>query len=363
MEALNEPAHRRHEIVEPEDAGALRRALRAAGQQAGLADLLIANAELAATELATNLLRHALPGGYLLWRLLARRRGFELISVDRGPGIADVPRALAGRSREDQQRAASEGRRLESMGMGIGLASVQRLASEFDLFSRHGIGTVVVARITAPPLGSAAGTGPRLLRAAGVSLPIDPAGCGDGWALVVDGEGLTLLLVDGLGHGAKAELAANAAVAVLHGGYDGSLPDYFLRANQAMRATRGGAVSLCRLDPVKRRLSFGGAGNVEGRVFLQQRSYGLMPRPGTLGVSITAPALRLVESDWEPGATLVLCSDGLRLGFDSALCRITSGHDPAVLAALLHRDGQRGRDDASVVVIRDTRPQPDTHPA
>ncbi len=357
MEAVNEPAHSQHAIVHPEDVGALRRELRSRAHDAGLAESLIANAELAATELGTNLLRHALPGGYLLWRLLARRRGIELISVDYGPGIGDVPRVLAGRIREDFQDALREGRKL--LGMGVGLASVQRLAGEFDLFSRTGlgagIGTVVVARILNPQLPPPPQGGQR---AAGVSVPVVAGGCGDGWAVVQDSQGMTLLLVDGLGHGHKAELAADAAVAVLHGGFDGTLPDYFLRANQAMRSTRGGAASLCRVDANSERLRFGGAGNVEGRVYLRERSYSLVPRPGTLGISFTAPAVRVVESDWEPGATLILHSDGLRVSLDPALCRLTQAHDPAVLAALLHRDSRRGNDDATIVVIQDRRPRP-----
>jgi hypothetical protein len=50
------------------------------------------------TELATNLLRHAEPGGWMLVRPL-RPRSVELIAVDRGPGIVDVPAAWRGASR------------------------------------------------------------------------------------------------------------------------------------------------------------------------------------------------------------------------------------------------------------------------
>lgn len=355
METLNEPAHFQHPISQPEDIGALRRSLRALGHGTGLAEKLIANAELAATELGTNLLRHALPGGYLLYRLLAQRRGIELISVDFGPGIGDVTRVLAGRTPADFREALRDGRKLQ--GMGMGLASVRRLAGEFDLFSRASFGgalggTVVLARVIDPSSNPLAVAGQRV---AGVSVAIDQSGCGDGWSVVHDSRGTTLLLVDGLGHGHKAELAANAAVEVLHGGYDGSLADYFTRANRAMRSTRGGAVSLCRVDGLGERLSFGGAGNVEGRVFLHERSYSLVPRPGTLGISITMPTIRFTESDWEPGATLILHSDGLRVSLDPGLCRLTQPHDPAILAALLHRDGVRGKDDATIVVIQDRR--------
>jgi hypothetical protein len=55
---------------------------------------------------------------------------------------------------------------------------------------------------------------------------------------------------------------------------------------------------------------------------------------------------------WPAGASLVLWTDGL-----STRVELTAGDalldcDPAVVAATLHRDHGRNRDDATVVVIR-----------
>lgn len=372
MEALAEAAHQLQAIREPEDVGCERRALRRRAQSAGVDETLIARAELALTELGTNLLRHAEPGGYLLWRTLPAARGVEIISVDRGPGIADVRRAMAGRSPEDYERwllqvhHQVERRKTETpfdqldhheqrgfeerrLSMGAGLASVQRLATTFDLFTRVGAGTIVLARLEQKPAA------PGILAVSGISVPLDPSGCGDAWSVSHDADGATLLVVDGLGHGEKAALAADAACSVFRTGYDGSAEDYMQRANSALRSTRGAAVAWCRIDTQRNLLRFAGFGNVEGRVFRRQSSHGLAPRPGTLGISLNAPVSKLVEMAWEPGATLVLHTDGIRSLFDPQPCRDTAACDPAILAALLHRDCIRRSDDACVLVARDRR--------
>lgn len=58
---------------------------------------------------------------------------------------------------------------------------------------------------------------------------------------------------------------------------------------------------------------------------------------------------------WEPGSTLVMYSDGLRSHFSLAAFGDLRSHDPTLIAAVLHRDIARGRDDATVVVLRDAR--------
>jgi serine/threonine protein phosphatase PrpC len=60
---------------------------------------------------------------------------------------------------------------------------------------------------------------------------------------------------------------------------------------------------------------------------------------------------------WPPQATLVLWSDGLRSRAaaqpqDAGLL----ARDPALVAATLYRDHNRGSDDATVVVVRNEEP-------
>ena len=91
----------------------------------------------AASELARNTLDY---GGGGLVRLEAltegARRGLRLTFEDKGPGIADVERALT-----DGYTSGS--------GLGLGLGGARRLCDEFRIESRPGEGTrVAIARWT-----------------------------------------------------------------------------------------------------------------------------------------------------------------------------------------------------------------------
>ena len=284
-------------------------------------------------------------------RSTSKPAGMEVISIDHGPGIpAQVQHLL---ETDDQPRVSpAESGIFFPRRQGLGLPRVKALADQFEIFSEPKVGTVLLSRFyeTAHHLPNASP-----LRCGAVSTAIEADGCGDGWGWIRSGASFSALLVDGLGHGAKAAIAAQAAVASLRDQADSSVEDYFSRANAAMRKTRGGAASLCRIDTDKNSLQFAGAGNVEARVFRKVRDSGLMPVPGTLGLSMTSPKVHVTSGDWEPGASLVMHTDGLRIRFEDRLRRLTRHSDPVVLAALLHRDHLKGNDDASVLVIHDTR--------
>jgi hypothetical protein len=53
----------------------------------------------------------------------------------------------------------------------------------------------------------------------------------------------------------------------------------------------------------------------------------------------------------EPGATLVIHSDGLTSKWDGSLLRAYSNRNPTVIGAVLLRDAGLRQDDATVVVL------------
>jgi serine/threonine-protein kinase RsbT len=85
------------------------------------------------TELATNLVLYAKAGHIAVGKVDAgQRRGLVLRSLDQGPGIASVEKAL--------QDSYSTGG-----GLGSGLPAVRRLMDDFSLTSTLGEGTLILA--------------------------------------------------------------------------------------------------------------------------------------------------------------------------------------------------------------------------
>src|SRR3954447_7474654 len=118
-------------------AGAVRRSAVALGEEAGSPAGLLANLAIVATELTTNVARHADDGRVLIrLRRDGDRAGIELIATDRGPGMADI--AVA--SRDGHSPAGT---------LGVGLGAIMRLADEFDAYSQPGAGTVLAATLWA----------------------------------------------------------------------------------------------------------------------------------------------------------------------------------------------------------------------
>jgi anti-sigma regulatory factor (Ser/Thr protein kinase) len=302
---------------------------------------LAERAGMAATELAANLLCHALPGGWILVRPLPPA-AVELIAADRGPGINDAAAALDGRSP-----------RLG--GLGCGLSAVARVSSCFDIDTGPGRATTVLAVVesTAAIRTTAAPRPPRSW--AGVSVGLEEA-CGDGWAVTEGGGGITLTVVDGLGHGVYASAAADAAMAPLTDA-PADIDGYLARANTAMRGTRGAAVAVCRLQPDRGELRYLSVGNVSGGILGRGGQCTLIAYRGTVGTHAAPPPAKIVSYPWPPGATLVLWTDGLAGHIDLAAYTGLFSRDPAITAAALHRDHSTDRDDSTVVVVRNhTKP-------
>ncbi|WP_020563316.1 anti-sigma regulatory factor [Methylosarcina fibrata] len=85
----------------------------------------------AISELARNIVEYARQGEMTLSRInQGSHRGLIIIARDRGPGIADVERAL--------QDGYSSGK-----GLGLGLPGTKRLMDEFEIVSKQGQGTTV----------------------------------------------------------------------------------------------------------------------------------------------------------------------------------------------------------------------------
>ncbi len=335
MVTLRQPSHQRFIISDEAGPGALRRAVSAWADRLGASSTGRWRAELVATELAANLVRHAKPGGWVLMRPLPPAT-VELIAVDHGPGIADVDAVLDGRHTPPPGLG---------QGLGRGLAAVRRASCCFEVYSQQSRGTTVLALVDLTDAEA-----PVTRSWAGVSLGIAEL-CGDGWAVAELDDGLAVAVVDGLGHGRHASAATDAALETFAARPD-DIDGFVARANDAMRATRGAAVAVCRLWPERRVVRYAIVGNVSGRVVSATAERGLVSTSGTVGLQSTPPKTMVAECPLPPDAALVLWTDGLSSRFDLARQAELRRRDPALLAATLHRDHRRERDDATVVVVR-----------
>jgi anti-sigma regulatory factor (Ser/Thr protein kinase) len=332
---LRQPSHQRFTVSQTADVGAVRRAVSSYADRLRAGPGLADRAGMAATELATNLLHHALPGGWILVRPLPPA-AVEILAADRGPGINDVAAALDGRSpRRD--------------GLGCGLSAVARVSSCFDIDTGPGRPTTVLSVVESTDAVRAAA--PRPPRSwAGVSVGIDEA-CGDGWAVTEVSGGITVTVVDGIGHGVYASAAAAAAVATLADA-PADLDGYLARANSGLRGTRGAVVAVCRRESGRGELRCLSVGNISGGIVGHGEQRTLVAYRGAVGTHATPPPTKIVSYPWPPGATLVLWTDGLASHIDLAPYAELFSRDPAIAAAALHRDHSTDRDDSTVVVVR-----------
>ena len=116
------------------DVLAARQAGRALAQRVGLSSTDQTVVATIISELARNILLYAKPGTLSIGAEESNgRRGVVVVAKDRGPGIPDVERAM--------QLGYST-----SNSLGLGLPGVSRLGDEFQIVSRVGKGTVVIAR-------------------------------------------------------------------------------------------------------------------------------------------------------------------------------------------------------------------------
>jgi anti-sigma regulatory factor (Ser/Thr protein kinase) len=303
----------------------------------GLPGALPDRAAVLASELASNIAKHAQDGSVFV-QPLPLRPGVEILATDRGPGIPDLEAALT----DGWTTTAT---------LGSGLGAVRRIASEFTLRTRPGAGTLICARVALP---GAPPPGPDLTA---LCLPLESErSCGDGWA-VADGEDgrRTVVVVDGLGHGEPAAEAADTALRAFRRDPGLPLPDLLAVLHRALRRTRGAAVGLARLGP-DGEAEHCSVGNVRAQAVgfdgVRSRVSG---QPGVVGWNMPGPRVQRIPVP--PGSTLVLHSDGIDPRWTHDPSPFLLRLPPPLLVASLAHDFRRGRDDATVLATGAPTPQ------
>jgi anti-sigma regulatory factor (Ser/Thr protein kinase) len=299
-----------------------------------LAEDIVARIALVATELATNLLKHVGEGVLAINEFAdGEGAGIELLALDKGAGMADVVRCFA----DGFSTAGSPG---------TGLGAVARNSDTHAIYSRPGLGTAIMARFSS---GSAVSPqGPQ------IGVVIDPypgeSMCGDHWASGNGRMGMTLLVVDGSGHGPHAAHAAETAVRTFAENLDKECVPLVETVHRALAPTRGAALAVARIDAEARVIRFVGIGNIGAVVASAGETRRMASYNGTAGH--VAPRIREFTYPFTSNPLLILHSDGLSARWEIDAYPGLAAYHPSVVAGLLFRDHRRPRDDAAVIAMR-----------
>lgn len=315
-----------------------RRAATDLSRRAGFPDTQTDKAGLIATELGSNLVKHG-GGGEMYLQTIGgaiRPDVLEIMTLDKGRGIANTVQSLS----DGYSTAGSAG---------TGLGAIRRLSDAFDLYSQPGRGTVVLSRlfsVLSPPVSRL-----KTLEVGAITKPKHgEAVCGDHWSATIEGGQWQFLVADGLGHGPLASEAAMQAARLFKTTCSRKLPDLLAAVHDALRSTRGAAVAIATVDLSGGLVKFAGVGNIAGAVVSAAGTKNMVSLNGTAGVEMRK--VTEFTYQWPDDALLVLHSDGLISHWNMDQYPGLYQRHPTLIAAVLYRDYDRGRDDVTVVVAK-----------
>lgn len=328
--------------IQTESAGILLRSrLQSVARRLGFADGRRENMALVASEMVTNLIKHA--GGKGMLQIWEQPGGaLDLVSFDYGPGVDNLNLA--------QQDGFSTTRTL-----GKGLGSMQRLSDQFAIFSqkqqgRDGgrwHGTAIWCRFR--PREAKARQQPACDYGLFVRSLANDRHNGDHVYVDAHPQRLRLFHLDGLGHGESAE-QATAGLDKYVAQAD-SLNHLLETVDRHLHGSTRGAVAIaCELEPASRTLRMLGVGDMATHLCQRGHVQHFSFAPGVLGHEHQTP--RLNEIILDPGAMVISTSDGIRRGWDENSFPGLCNHHPQMVAYVLGNSMARMTDDQSVCVLK-----------
>lgn len=293
--------------------------------------------KIVATELVTNLVKHADGGDLRIARITAGdRTGVRIESLDAGPGIPDVTEAFA----DGTSTVGS---------LGSGLGAVNRLVDELEIAPREGspVGTHIVADRWVRPRDRAPSSCPLAVGVASrPKSPGDPNG--DAFVIKRWADNVLVGVIDGVGHGRPAHTAATAAKQYIETHFDQSFASIFRGIERSCTGTRGVVLALARFNWRDETLTFASVGNISYTVAAPDSPH-LVTRRGVLGSD--APDPMVTESQWKPEYDMALYSDGVRSRWTWDDVDRSGDESASTLAQRLLTELGKEDDDATIVVV------------
>jgi anti-sigma regulatory factor (Ser/Thr protein kinase) len=328
-------------VVDESQVGEARRIVAAICRLMNMTETDMSRIAIIVTELATNLVKHG-SGGELAIRSIewGVRLGVELLSLDTGPGIENIPQSM----RDGYSTSASPG---------SGLGAVMRLSSLFDIYSQKGKGAAVMSRFWIDSKSPA--FPPRPLSIGAVCLPKKgEVVCGDAWGAEQRGDRIVIIIADGLGHGPDAAVASREAVRLFRK-HDALQPAEIVEMVHAgLKKTRGAAVAVAEIDPRQAIVRYVGIGNIAGQIVTTESARSMVSHNGTAGLE--ARKIQEFTYPWQDNAILIMHSDGLATKWKLEGYPNLINKHPSLIAGVLYRDFKRGTDDVTVVVVKKQEP-------
>jgi anti-sigma regulatory factor (Ser/Thr protein kinase) len=324
-------------IVESSQVAEARRIATGVAARVGFDESEAGVVGLAVTEIATNLVKHATAGELLVLDLIQdKQAAIQVLAFDKGPGMRSVAECM----RDGYSTAGSPG---------TGLGAISRLADFFDIYSTEK-GTTLIARFRNKKEPRSVAH----LEVDGLSVAVQSEEVsGDGWAFRATPGGVTVLVVDGLGHGTHAEDAARIAIAAFQETSAVSILDVLDVVHRSVRCTRGAAAALTMIDLPSQTARFAGIGNISGVIVSGGYARHMVSMNGILGHEMRTA--REFSYPWSPNAVLILHSDGVSSRWDLSGYPGLIQKSAGLIAGVLYKDHKRERDDATVVVVKPNR--------
>ncbi len=315
----------------------LRSRLSAVTQRLEISELKRENMLLVASELVSNNVKHAGGRGMVqLWQQPGRI--LDMVSLDFGPGIADLKNA-----EEDGYSTAST--------LGKGLGAIRRLSDESYIYTQpryhhanRWSGTVVLARFHLDGVSREAKSGFRFgLFSRSLS---DERYNGDRIYLQRAGKMLRWLHLDGLGHGEEAQ-AATADLAI-HLSSDESPETVLAAVDRQLAGTRGAVAIAGEIDLARCGLELSGVGDTHAHLYDHEQVQHIAFAPGILGREHRTATM--LQADFGKRFVVVTASDGIRRNWDSGSFAGLFNQHPQLIAYTLGNIMGRISDDQSICV-------------
>ncbi len=345
---------RKHILLLPieneSDIGVCRRKSASLARHLGFDELKSGEVAITVTELATNVLKHGGgKGEILICQLLKnKQKAIEIWCCDMGNGISNPNQAIA-----DGYTDKSS--------LGIGLGSIRRFSDELEInpapeqlagdsvFVNLQKYTSCIRSVKWLPAKQWFGHNRHLIIGAASRCKPGESLNGDTYVIShINPEKTVVAIIDGLGHGKEAHIAAQLAREQIILKAEFPVKTIIESVHQRIRGTRGCVIGLAFFDATANKLFYAGIGNIEGFVFSSGTKKNLLSFGGIVGHNMRTP--RVLDFEFGKEDYLCLYTDGITSRWRSE--HINWNEHPQKNAEHLLNNYSRQNDDATVLIVR-----------